>query len=56
MVVGDDLALEATVAPENATNKVVAWSSSDSKMASVDATGKVTAIAEGKITIKADYR
>ena len=53
MVVGDDLALEATVAPENATNKVVAWSSSDSKMASVDATGKVTAIAEGKITIKA---
>lgn len=53
MVVGDDLALEATVAPENATNKVVAWSSSDSKIASVDATGKVTAIAEGKITIKA---
>ena len=53
MVVGDDLVLEATVAPENATNKVVAWSSSDSKMASVDATGKVTAIAEGKVTIRA---
>lgn len=53
MVVGDDLALEATVAPENATNKVVAWNSSDSKIASVDATGKVTAIAEGKVTIKA---
>mgnify|MGYP001535532664 FL=1 len=53
MVVGDDLILEAVVTPENATNKAVTWSSGDSKIASVDATGKVTAIAEGKVTIEA---
>lgn len=53
MVVGDDLTLEAIVVPENATNKAVAWSSNDSKIASVDAAGKVTAIAEGKVVIKA---
>ena len=53
MVVGDDLILEAVVIPENATNKAVTWSSGDSKIASVDATGKVTAIAEGKVTIEA---
>lgn len=53
MVVGDDLTLEAIIAPDNATNKAIVWSSSDSKIASVDAAGKVTAIAEGKVTIKA---
>lgn len=53
MVVGDDLTLEATVSPDNATNKAIAWSSGDSKIASVDAAGKVIAVAEGKVTIKA---
>lgn len=53
MVVGDDLTLEAVVVPENATNKTVTWRSGDSKIASVDATGKVTAISEGKVAIEA---
>lgn len=53
MVVGDDLTLEAVVVPENATNKTVTWRSGDSKIASVDAIGKVTAISEGKVAIEA---
>ena len=45
--------LEATVTPENATNKEVTWSTSDSAVATVDETGKVTAVAEGTATITA---
>ena len=45
--------LTATVAPTNATNKKVTWGSDKPAIASVDATGKVTAKAEGtaKITV-----
>ncbi|WP_077369466.1 Ig-like domain-containing protein [Anaerosalibacter sp. Marseille-P3206] len=43
--------LTATVNPENATNKKVNWSSSDEKVATVDGSGKVTAIAAGTVTI-----
>ena len=43
--------LNVSVSPENADNKEVAWSSSDSDVATVDATGLVTAIAEGTATI-----
>lgn len=53
MVVGDDVTLEATVIPDNATNKAVAWSSEDNSIATVDRDGKVTAVAEGKVAIKA---
>lgn len=53
MVAGDELTLEAIVTPENATNKSVVWTSGDGKIATVDAAGKVTAIAEGKVAIKA---
>lgn len=42
--------LTATVAPENATNKAVTWSTSNDKVAAV-ADGKVTAVAPGKATI-----
>lgn len=56
MVAGDELTLEATVAPENATNKSVVWTSGDGKIATVDVAGKVTAIAEGKVAIKATTR
>ena len=45
--------LTATVAPANATNKTVTWTSSDSAVATVDSTGKVTAVAEGSATITA---
>ncbi len=51
--IGDVQALSATVFPENATNKNVTWSSSDSKIATVNAKGEVTAIAPGKVSITA---
>ena len=44
--------LTATVKPDNATNKTVTWSTSDSTVATV-ADGKVTAIKEGTATITA---
>ena len=50
--VGDEETLTATVAPDNATNKTVTWSSSDSAVATV-ANGKVTAVAAGTATITA---
>ena len=51
--VGESVTLAATVKPDNATNKTVTWSSSSSSVASVDASGKVSAVAEGTATITA---
>jgi uncharacterized protein YjdB len=51
--VGDSETLVATVKPDNATDKGVTWSSSDSAIATVDDTGKVTAVKEGSATITA---
>ena len=48
---GSTKTLTATVAPENATNKSVRWTSSDDAIASVDDEGVVTAIAAGSATI-----
>lgn len=45
--------LTATVEPDNATNKNVNWESSDTSIATVDASGKVTAISAGSATITA---
>ncbi len=45
--------LTATVLPADATNKKVAWSSSNLSVASVDATGKVTAKSNGTAVITA---
>lgn len=49
--VGDSETLEATVKPDNAVNKSITWTSSDVSVATVDQTGKVTAIKEGTATI-----
>ncbi len=51
--IGESVQLVATVSPDNATNKMLEWSSSDATVASVDNTGKVTALKEGKATITA---
>lgn len=48
---GKSLSLEATVYPENATNKNVTWKSSNSSIASVDANGNVTALKTGNVII-----
>ena len=45
--------LTATVLPSNATNKSVMWTSSNTSVATVDANGKVTAVANGTATITA---
>ena len=51
MVEGDSETLTSTVAPSNATNKAVSWKSSDASVASVDNSGKVTAVKAGSATI-----
>ena len=53
LTVGGTETLTATVAPENATNKAVKWTTSDQKIATVDENGKVTAVAAGTATITA---
>ena len=49
--VGDTLRLKATIAPDNATNKKMTWSSSDTTKVAVDNTGKITAKAAGTATV-----
>ena len=51
--VGNTVTITATVAPEVATNPAVTWSSSDESVATVNETGKVTAVAVGNATITA---
>ena len=46
--------LTATVLPSNATNKSVKWTSSDTSVATVSGSGKVTAVSEGTATITAE--
>ena len=45
--------LTAAVAPENADNRAVTWTSSDEAVARVDADGTVTAVADGTAVITA---
>jgi uncharacterized protein YjdB len=51
--VGDTTSIKATIAPVNASNKTVVWSSSNPSVATVNATGIVTAVAVGNATINA---
>ena len=50
---GDTETLTATVEPSDATNKNVTWSSDDTSVATVDASGLVTAVARGTAVITA---
>lgn len=49
--VNESTKLTATIKPNNATNKDVTWSSSDSSVATVDADGNIKALKEGTVTI-----
>ena len=51
MKVGEQLTLVATVAPADATNKSIQWSSSDEEVAAVTNEGKVSAQKAGNATI-----
>lgn len=48
---GQRTTLSAAVSPANATNKKITWSSSDESVATVSASGVVTAVANGTATI-----
>lgn len=49
--VGQTLELTATIAPEDASDKSVIWSSSDAIIASVNENGLVTGLSEGSVEI-----
>ena len=53
LVIGDTYSLTASVRPENAANKTVTWNSSNPEVASVDESGKVTALKAGSASIEA---
>ena len=53
MVVGGTVTLTATVTPDDATDKIVTWSSTDATVISVDQKGTVTALKGGTATITA---
>ena len=53
LLIGDEFQLEAVVAPENAANKTITWTSTDETVASVSADGLVKAIAAGEATVTA---
>ena len=56
LVVGKSETLTATVAPANATNKTVKWTSSNTSVATVSSSGLVTAMSAGTATITASAR
>jgi uncharacterized protein YjdB len=51
VAVGSTQQLQATVAPSNATNKNVSWSTSNAGVATVNSAGLVTGVAAGNATI-----
>ena len=53
LVVGETVQLSATVTPSDATDQSITWTSSKKTVATVSNNGLVTALAEGRSTIKA---
>lgn len=53
MLIGETMKLKAKIVPKNATVKALEWSSSNNAVATVDTTGRVQAISEGMVKIRA---
>lgn len=53
VAINGTVTLAATVAPENATDKTVTWTTDNDKIATVDKNGVLTGVAEGKIVVTA---
>lgn len=53
MIVGDKTKIDYTIKPSTVSNKKVNWTTSDSKIATVDSNGNITAVGEGIVTITA---
>lgn len=51
---GDEVKLNVTVLPENATNKDISWTSSDESIVSVSEDGLIKGIKEGSAVVKAE--
>ncbi len=51
LLIDEEETLTYIIAPDDATNKLVTWSSSDNNIATVDNTGKVKAISVGEVQI-----
>lgn len=51
--IGETLILETEIEPNNASNKKITWSSSNTNIATVNSDGKVEALQEGKVKIAA---
>lgn len=56
VAVGANTSLTTTFTPSNVTNQEVTWSSLNPSIATVDATGKVTGVAEGVASIQVRAR
>ena len=54
IIVGQTVRATATITPSNATSKKVIWTSSDSSVATVNASGVVKGVMQGTATIKAE--
>lgn len=53
LFVGEETILEATIAPEDATDKRIVWRSTDDGIATVNGLGKVITFTAGEVTITA---
>ena len=53
MIVGDKTKIDYTINPSTATNKKINWATSNSKIATVDSNGNITAVGAGTVTITA---
>ncbi len=54
MDVGDNITIKATISPGDATNPDVKWKSTNTSVATVSVSGKVTAVSDGAAAIIAD--